>query len=93
MAYVSRLSGSTAEFISLWNQTLFEKAPFGCDGEGLYLRLTLAIPSVLLPSDGELMGIFLGNNSVHFHAGNLKELFPGSYHVTGYQLTFGNQRL
>lgn len=84
--FVSRLSGSTAEFISIWNQMLFGKSPFGYDEEGLYLHFCPAIPAKLIPEDGELMGTFLGKIPVTYHIANLKELKPGAYKITGYQV-------
>ena len=87
--FVSRLSGSTAEFISIWNWMLFGKAPFGLDDDGLYLSLCPAIPARLLPEDGKLMGTFLGKVPVVYHAANLEELRPGAYRITGYQICDG----
>lgn len=84
--FVSRLSGSTAEFISIWNQMLFGKSPFGFDKDGLYLHLCPAIPAKLIPENGELMGTFLGKVPVTYHAANLKELKPGAYKITGYRI-------
>lgn len=87
--FASRLSGSTAEFISIWNWMLFGKAPFGLDDDGLYLSLCPAIPARLLPEDGELMGTFLGKVPVVYHAADLEELRPGAYRITGYQICDG----
>ena len=86
---ISRLSGSAAEFISIWNWMLFGKAPFGLDDDGLYLSLCPAIPARLLPEDGKLMGTFLGKVSVVYHAADLEELRPGAYRITGYQICDG----
>lgn len=84
--YVSRLSGSTAEFVSIWNQMLFGKAPFGYDNSGLYLRFCPAVPRELLCRERSLIGTFLGRVAVAYHTGNLTELKPGEYRITGYQL-------
>lgn len=84
--YVARLSGSTAELISIWNQMLFGKAPFGTDQEGLYLRFCPAIPGNLLPRDEPLQAMFLGGISVSYHIGSLRQLIPGEYQIRGYRL-------
>lgn len=84
--YVSRLSGSTAEFISIWNQMLFGKKPFGWDSRGLYLQFTPAIPQELLHPGCSLKGTFLGGTEVKYHPGELTELRPGAYRISGYRL-------
>lgn len=88
--YVSRLSGSTAEFISIWNQMLFGKAPFGCDDSGLYLRFCPAIPRELLCRERSLKGTILGRTEVVYHTGELTELKPGAYRIAGYRLWDGS---
>lgn len=88
--YVSRLSGSTAEFVSIWNQMLFGKAPFGCDDSGLYLRFCPVIPQELLCRERSLKGTFLGRTEVVYHTGELIELRPGAYRITGYRLWDGS---
>lgn len=86
--FVARLSGSTAEFISIWNQMLFGKSPFAYGEEGLYLQLCPAIPEKLIPANGELMGTFLGKIPVMYHVASLIELKPGAYKITGYQVHY-----
>lgn len=88
--YVSRLSGSTAEFVSIWNQMLFGKAPFGCDDSGLYLQFCPAIPRDLLCCGRSLKGTFLGRIEVEYHTGDLAELKPGEYRIIGYRLCDGS---
>lgn len=84
--YVSRLSGSTAEFISIWNQMFFGKAPFGCDSGRLYLRLQPAVPRKLIRGKNVLKSTFLGSVSVIYHLQNVKELKPGTYRISGCRL-------
>lgn len=83
--YVSRLSGSTAEFISIWNQMLFGKNPFTYHNELLTLHFCPAIPEYLI-SGKAVIGTFLGKVTVEYHTGDLKELKPGEYKITKYLL-------
>lgn len=84
--YVSRLSGSTAEFISIWNQMLFGKSPFESGHTGLFLHFRPAIPKYLIGSKQSVIGTFLGKITVEYHVGDLAELKPGGYRITGYLL-------
>lgn len=42
---IARLSGSTAEFIHIWLLLTVGERPFGCDGNGLRLRLNPTLPA------------------------------------------------
>ena len=82
--YVSRLSGSTAEFISIWNHMLFGKTPFEYDDFGLRLRFQPAIPHYLIGEERTITGTFLGKITVVYHLNGLKELKPGGYKIEFY---------
>lgn len=59
--YVARLSGSTAEFLEMWQIMFFGKRPFRMTDEGLALSFTPFIPAYLIPTDGLLRVTFLGS--------------------------------
>ena len=82
--YVSRLSGSTAEFISIWNHMLFGKMPFEYDDFGLRLRFQPAIPHYLIGEEETITGTFLGKITVVYHLNVLTELKPGGYKIESY---------
>jgi hypothetical protein len=82
--YVSRLSGSTAEFISIWNHMLFGKMPFEYDDFGLRLRFQPAIPHYLIGEEETITGTFLGKITVVYHLDVLTELKPGGYKIESY---------
>ena len=84
--YVSRLSGSTAEFISIWNHMLFGKMPFEYDDIGLHLRFQPAIPHYLIGEEQTITGTFLGKITVVYHLNGLTELKPGGYKIELYLL-------
>ena len=85
--FVARLSGSTAEFIHMWQLMFFGKEPFGYQDGKLSLRFDPFIPSYLMPRDGKPESTFLGSIPVTYHAEGLTALIPGTSSVTGYQLT------
>lgn len=84
--FVSRLSGSTAELLSVWNHMAFGAQPFRLDAGKLVLEFQPVIPANLLPASGELAATFLGNIVVVYHTDGLKELLPGTYQIHTYRL-------
>jgi hypothetical protein len=64
--FVARLSGSTAEFLSMWRVMMAGKKAFSMvDGE-LALTLSPALPGWLFDEHGELSFTFLGSTSVTY---------------------------
>lgn len=82
--YGSRLSSSTAGFISIWHHMLFGKMPFEYDDFGLHLRFQPAIPHYLIGEERTITGTFLGKITVVYHLNGLKELKPGGYKIEFY---------
>ncbi|MCM1055719.1 MAG: hypothetical protein NC394_09405 [Bacteroides sp.] len=73
--YVARLSGSTAEFLEIWQTMFFGRKPFLNTENGLNLKFTPFIPDYLIPRDGEIQTVFLGKISITYrivseHYGN-----------------------
>lgn len=65
--FVARLSGSTAEFISMWNTMMAGKDIFRMrDGE-LQLCLNPSLPGWLFDENGEVSFKFLGTTGVTYH--------------------------
>lgn len=64
--YVARLSGSTAEFLEMWQIMFFGKCPFHKTREGLALTFMPFIPTYLIPTDGLLRATFLGSIPVTY---------------------------
>lgn len=79
--YVSRLSGSTAEFIAIWNLMFFGKNPFENTAGGLQLHFKPAIPDYLIGDRNTISATFLGKTKVVYHLKGLKELVPGNYTI------------
>lgn len=86
--FVARLSGSTAEFIHIWQILFFGKNPFRFAGGKLTLAFEPMIPSYLMPDNGALHATFLGRIPVTYHTGTLQQLCPGVTEVAQYILAY-----
>lgn len=75
--FVARLSGSTAEFLQIWQLMFFGPMPFRWDGKELKLVFAPFIPAYLMRPDGVIEATFLGGIKVTYHAAGLAELLPG----------------
>jgi hypothetical protein len=65
--FVARLSGSTAEFISIWNVMMAGKHPFIMQDGQLCFTLRPALPGWLFTDDGIVSFRFLGRCIVTYH--------------------------
>jgi hypothetical protein len=59
--FVARLTGSTAEFLSMWNQMMIGGTPFSCQDGNLSLQLRPSLPGWLFDVEGKLSFNFLGH--------------------------------
>ena len=88
--FVARLSGSTAEFLHIWQLMFFGPAPFRWEGDSLRLVFEPAVPDYLMPGDGVIEAAFLGGVRVIYHASGLTELVPGKTRPVRWELTDTN---
>jgi hypothetical protein len=65
--FVARLSGSTAEFLSIWLRMTAGPQPFRLRGDALVLELRPALPGWLFREDGTFSFRFLGACDVTYH--------------------------
>ncbi|RSK29399.1 cellobiose phosphorylase [Bacillus sp. HMF5848] len=65
--YVARLSGSTAEFLSMWTYMMIGKQPFKVEDGLLTLSFAPILPGWLFNEDGMLTFKFLGHTKVVYH--------------------------
>lgn len=86
--FVARLSGSTAEFLHMWQILFFGANPFILRDGKLSLELHPFIPSYLMPENGVVEATFLGHIPVQYHAQGQKELIPGKNFPESYCLTY-----
>lgn len=84
--FVARLSGSTAEFLSMWRRMFFGEQPFVEEDKELIFAPTPALPDYLIPDDGTVSATLLGSIPVTYHLKERKNLIPGTYKVKEYVL-------
>ncbi|UQZ34537.1 cellobiose phosphorylase [Paenibacillus sp. PK3_47] len=65
--FVARLSGSTAEFLSMWKTMMAGSTLFSVEQEELTLTLSPALPGWLFDEQGTLSFTFLGGTEVTYH--------------------------
>lgn len=79
--FVARLSGSTAEFLQMWQIMMFGPRPFVLEEGELKADLQPCIPSYILNGKKELETTFLGMVKVLYLSENKEELIPGNYKI------------
>ncbi|MEW9053883.1 MAG: cellobiose phosphorylase [Neobacillus sp.] len=81
--FVARLSGSTAEFLSMWQVMMMGKEVFSVDNEnGLTLKLQPVLPSWLFTENGQVEFTLLGKTDVTYHNPARKNTFGSDGAVT-----------
>ncbi len=85
--FVARLSGSTVEFMDMWQTMMFGQKVFRMENEELVLGLEPVLPSYLLGKRDTVEAVFLGKTKVIYHVKNTgKDYIPGEYQITEYRL-------
>lgn len=64
--FVARLSGATAEFLSMWFIMMAGQSPFVWKNQSLYLEFKPILPGWLFDSQGNLTFTFLGHTAVTY---------------------------
>ena len=85
--FVARLSGSTAEFLQMWQLMFFGPNPFRMGEGGLELHFNPCIPDYLMGKEGTVQAMFLGHIPVTYHAAGLSALCPGRTAPASWKLT------
>lgn len=85
--FVARLSGSTAEFLDIWQRMFFGNTPFTLKDGALRLQFEPYLPAYLMPKDGLVRATFRGDVPVTYRAEGKAELIPGEYRVAAWALT------
>jgi hypothetical protein len=79
--FVARLSGSTAEFLNMWQIMMFGETPFILrDGE-LIMQLLPVIPSYLLSEECKVEAMLFGKTKVCYNVEDKMDVIPGRYNV------------
>ncbi|MBR1796423.1 MAG: hypothetical protein IJ757_00185 [Clostridiales bacterium] len=85
--FVARLSGSTAEFIDMYEIMMFGKSLFSySESEGLIFAPKPLIPSYLVGESLTVGTKLLGTTEVIYKLPSAKDYIPGEYSVTGIKI-------
>jgi hypothetical protein len=76
--FVARLSGATAEFLSIWTTMMAGQKPFFLKNGELCLAFRPTLPGWLFDRDGRLTYTFLGGARVTYHNRDKRDLFPNN---------------
>lgn len=86
--FVARLSGSTAEFLQMWQIMMFGAAPFKIRENELICSFEPAIPEYLIPESKRVVCTFLGKINVVYRLEQKKDIIPGEYQITQMKITY-----
>ena len=79
--FVARLSGSTAEFLSMWRRMFFGEQLFHLVDGKLALTFTPAIPEYLIPEDKTVRAMLLGKIPVTYRIDEKADVIPDTYRI------------
>lgn len=80
--FVARLSGSTAEFLEIWQHMMFGKNCFENRNGELHLTFSPSIPEYLIPENLIIETTFLGTVETRYHLKKKEALIPGKYETS-----------
>lgn len=86
--FVARLSGSTAEFLSIWHIMMVGSNPFSIQDNELQLRFRPALPGWLFTEEGILSFMFLGSCQVTYNNPERKDTYSKGIGFQQIKLTF-----
>lgn len=89
--FVARLTGSTAEFLSMWNHMMFGEAPFYVQENSLHLCFKPTLPGWLFDDRGEISCVFLGQCTVVYHNPSRRNTFDEPNHISRQILTIDGE--
>lgn len=86
--YVARLSGSTAEFLQMWQIMMFGRKPFRMENGELVLEFMPLLPKYLLNGKTTVEAMFLGTIPVVYKLSDGEDFVPGSYRIQSCEILF-----
>jgi hypothetical protein len=87
--FVARLSGSTAEFLSMWQVMMMGRRPFHVKDGQLHLAFKPALPGWLFTEEGTVTFRFLGQCTVIYHNPRCIDTFSGAARIEKIDLQTG----
>lgn len=88
--FVARLSGSTAEFVQMWQIMMFGARPFTVRDGILTLSLRPLLPAYLIDRQKEVQATFLGSIPVVYYLSDQNDYIPDNYTIKEYIITKKN---
>lgn len=85
--FVARLSGSTVEFLNMWQIMMFGKTPFTYESGVLSLSFQPLIPAYLIGEETEVEATFLGSIPVIYQLPDKGMITPTNAKVSSYEIT------
>ncbi len=86
--FVARLSGSTAEFIHMWQIMMFGENPFEYNDSIFSLAFKPSIPAYLIGNQEHIQATFLGTVSVDYCLTDTESIFGENYRISKYELHY-----
>ena len=86
--FVARLSGSTAEFLQIWQIMMFGEKPFRIIEGQFCCFFEPAIPGYLIPENKTVEARFLGKTRVVYQFFEKQDMIPGCYRIEGMELEY-----
>lgn len=99
--FVARLSGTTAEFLSIWQLMMIGKQPFAVKEEGLTFSLQPILPSWFFNVEGKVHFTLFGNTEVTYHNSSKRNTFGTNgakpfryvFHLNGEEVEVNSNQL
>ncbi len=91
--FVARLTGATAEFLSMWTLMMVGPQPFRVQNGQLCLKFQPALPGWLFNVNGEVSFNFLGQCEVIIHNPQRLDTFEESVRIQSIAISLGNECL
>lgn len=88
--FVARLSGSTAEFLSMWQLMMIGDRPMRMEDDELTFRLNPVLPRLLTKGTGTVRAALFGTTAVCYRIRPDLDYFPGSYTEGPYEIRWKN---
>lgn len=89
--FVARLSGSTAEFLQIWQILMFGSQPFTVRDGKLTVCFRPFLPKYIIGGADSIRTTFLGSTEVEYELHGLKELIPGKYQTEEIRMKDGSE--
>lgn len=87
--FVARLSGSTVEFLNMWQIMMFGKQPFTWENGKLSLQFKPLLPDYLI-SENTIEAMFLGTIPVIYKLPDQNTITPANAKISRYEVTDNN---